>query len=79
MGGESLTTLGNILLVRRSAAAELTLAMLEIASQRCHCEHSAPGSEPARPIIVTVALRLSERVDDAGGMSISERMDPGQV
>ena len=22
-------------------------------SQRCQCEHSAPGSEPARPIIVT--------------------------
>ncbi len=27
MGGESHATLGNILLVRRSAAAELTLAM----------------------------------------------------
>ena len=34
MGGESHATLGNILLVRRSAAAELTLAMLEIATVR---------------------------------------------
>ena len=41
------------------------------------------GSEPARPIIVAGHgnLRLSERVDDAAGLSISERMDPthGQV
>ena len=57
MGGESHATLGNILLVRRFAAAEFDFRDARNrdskVSQRCQCEHSAPGSEPARPIIVT--------------------------
>jgi hypothetical protein len=44
MGGESLTTLGNILLVRRSAAAELTLAMLEIAVSAVTVNTVLPGA-----------------------------------